>query len=647
MRKPDWFGHYIKRNESCQRPTRYVFVDVETSQEVVQSTPVYIKHTLKMGVACAVLWRKDREPIEQWFNFETASEFWEWLKRWQKRKSVLWVVAHNAQFDFTILGLWERISGNEYATKRAGREYTDSRTGRTRVSEDWHGMLAIEGSPFHCETESANGRVNFTDLQNYYQCSLAEVAKSVGLVKGVYDDVKDDDRQLRAYCHSDVEILKRGYLGLVDKWQRENNGNWQFSAAGLAYSHYRHRYLDDKIAVHSHPIALQLEWDSLYGGEVRCFYRGRTPGPVHHFDINSLYPSVMQSNAYPTALVDYIFEPNKRQFNRYIEQFAAIATVKLKTGSGNYPVRYKGKICYPIGHFTTTLAGPELLAALKAGHIVGCTAMALYTSAPIFKRYVLDWWERKSCCRQAGDTAGEKFAKLMLNSLPAKFAQRTPSWENEPLIDVVRPWKVFPWKCPKTGTMYTARSVGWVGQVARHRVATEHSFPAVYAFVTAYARVKMRALRKDVAPSHMYYQDTDSLMISSEVFNSGELDHWPIGDGLGELRLIKQYQEATFRGPKNYTVDGRHVIAGIRTRDKELAPMKWSCERFERTNSLFMREPDQTIRTHILDIDTPGSDSEGGITADGYTRPLILPPELHPLMLVELTKTSEIPDFSS
>jgi hypothetical protein len=560
---------------------------------------------------------------------------------------VLWVAAHNAQFDFTILGLWERIANNEYATKRKGRVYTDSRTGRERTSEDWHGMLAIEGSPFHVECEGPNGRTNFTDLQNYYQCSLAEVAKSVDLVKGVYDDVRNDVCQLRAYCHSDVEILKRGYLGLVNQWEQENNGNWQFSAASLAWSHYRHRYLDNRICTHNHSNALDLEWKSLYGGEVRCWFRGRAKGSVLHYDINSLYPSVMQDQIYPTALVDYIFEPNKRLFNRYIEQFAAVAEVKLATGVGHYPVRHGGKICYPIGKFTTTLAGPELLAALKAGHIVGCTAMALYTYAPIFKQYVLDWWERKACCKRNLDSAGEKFAKLMLNSLPGKFAQRTPQWVDEPLVDVVRPWKVFPWKCPKTGTIYTARSVGWTGQVAKHRLATENAFPAIFAFVTAYARQRMRELRKDVAPSHLYYQDTDSLMVSKEIVDSGELDHWPIGDGLGQLRLVKEYTEATFRGPKNYTVDGRHVIAGVRAKDKHLGNMKWSCERFERVNSLFMRQPDQTIRTHVIDMDTPGVDSEGGVTAEGYTIPLILPPELDPFILRELTETSKIPDFST
>ncbi len=647
MNRQPWFGHYLKRNESCQRPQNYVFVDVETSQEVIKSTPIYTKHTLKLGVACSVTWKKGREPQEQWLDFEYAVHFWEWLKKWQKKKQVLWVVAHNAQFDFTILGLWNLIEDGTYATRRKGKPYTDSRTGKSRIADDWFGLAAIDGVPFHVETVSPVRRVNFTDLFNFYQCPLEAIGRAVGVTKGKWDDVRQSDTDLRFYCHNDVEILKRAYLGLVQLWEQENNGNWQFSAAGLAYSHYRHKYMDEKIAVHNHDGALRLEWDALYGGELRSWFRGRAPCPVVHYDVNSLYPSVMVDQVYPTALVDVIERPNRNKFRKLVEQYAAVAEVELATGIDNYPVRIKGKICYPIGKFCTTLAGPELLAALENRHIVGCKRMAIYTYAPIFKRYVLEWWAQKKVAKFKGDVAGEKFAKLMLNSLPAKFAQRTPQWVTEKKVDVVRPWKTFPWKDPATGTLYPARSIGWIGQVCKHRVATEHAFPAIYAYVTSYAREYMRQLRKMIPPSCLYYQDTDAFIVDKQCLQSGDFPMHAIGDDIGQLRLVGEYNEAIFRGPKNYTLDGRHVIAGIRKRDIEIANMKFSAERFERLSAIFCREPDATIRTHTMDIDTPGSDSEGGLRVDGFTRPIVLPEMLASNILSTLTETSAIPDFSS
>jgi hypothetical protein len=626
--KPAWHGHYLRHNCANQRPQHFVFVDVETEQELVKTTHKYTKHTLKLGVACYVNWRKGREPQETWFDFDHATHFWEWLRLRQRKKAVLWCVAHNAQFDFTILGLWQLIDEGAYATRTAGKAYVDSRTGDQRVSADWYGTVAIEGTPFHVETSGPRGRVNFTDLQNYYQCSLARIGETVGVAKGEWDEVRQNEDNLRAYCHNDVEILKRGYLGLVRQWEEDGNGNWQFSAAGLAQSNYRHKYLDTPIAIHNHALASGLEWAALYGGECRCWFRGLVDNPLVQYDANSLYPSVMVDGVFPTALVDVVMRPTRQLFRSLIDRYATVASVTLKTPTDRYPVRYKGKLVYPVGQFETTLAGPELQDALDNGHIIHCDMLALYTYGQIFKRYVLEWWSRKKLAKQKGDLATEKFCKLMLNSLPAKFAQRTPSWEVEPKVDVCAPWKRFPWKDPATGVIYPARSFGWIGQVCRHRVATEHSFPAIYAYVTSYARLKMREFRKHVPPSILYYQDTDSLIVGRECVDAGSLADWPIGDELGAMRLVGEYHSAEFRGPKNYTLDARHVIAGIRQRDTEVAPMQWTGERFERSNHLFTRGPDGTLRAKQVDIDTPGSDTEGGRRDDGFAKPLRLPEDM-------------------
>jgi hypothetical protein len=251
--------------------------------------------------------------------------------------------------------------------------------------------------------------------------------------------------------------------------------------------------------------------------------------------------------------------------------------------------------------------------------------MALYTHAAIFKRYVLEWWHRKEVAHRKGDEASEKFAKLMLNSLPAKFAQRTPVWETDDRIEVVQPWKVFPWKDPSTGVCHSARSLGWVGQVQRHRKPTENAFPAIYSYVTSYARERMRLLRLLFPPKTVYYQDTDGIIVDGSAELPADSEY--VGSGLGQLRIVDngRYNSAEFRGLKNYTIDGRHVIAGIRKKDLHLGNMKWNGERFERTSHLFCRNPDGTLRAYPIDIDTPGCDSEGGVGADGWTFPVKLP----------------------
>src|SRR5262245_20120818 len=109
MARPEWYRHYIGRNEGERRPEEYVFVDVETTETKVDGINGYTRHSLQLGVACHVSWKRNRQPKETYFDFVFATHFWEWLKKLQQKKRILWCIAHNASFDFTILGLWQLI----------------------------------------------------------------------------------------------------------------------------------------------------------------------------------------------------------------------------------------------------------------------------------------------------------------------------------------------------------------------------------------------------------------------------------------------------------------------------------------------------------------------------------------------------------
>jgi hypothetical protein len=332
----------------------------------------------------------------------------------------------------------------------------------------------------------------------------------------------------------------------------------------------------------------------------------------------------MRDQVYPTALVDYILRPARDIFRSLISRYATVAQVDIQTKEALYPKRVDKRIIFPVGRFCTALAGPELIAALDRGHITHCYAMALYTYAPIFKRYILEWYDEKQRARTRGDSATEAFSKLMLNSLPAKFAQRTPVWVDDDRVSVVEPWKVFPFRDSKTGAIHSARSVGWTGQIMKERVATEHSFPAIYAYVTSYAREYMRNIRNQLPAGSIYYQDTDSLMVDECTADIIDDELQLAGDGIGQLRKVGEYSDVILRGPKNYSIDGRHVVAGVRKRDVEVTEMSWCAERFERVSAVFCRQPDGTIRTHQVDFETPGTNNEGYVKDDGWCEPVEL-----------------------
>jgi DNA polymerase family B len=380
--------------------------------------------------------------------------------------------------------------------------------------------------------------------------------------------------------------------------------------------------MSNPVVLHQHAEARALEWESYFPGECRAWYRGHCPGPVAHFDVNSLYPSVMLGNAYPTELIDYMLTPRPGMVDWLISKYLCIARVDLEATSDDLPFRKRPRVYYPIGRFTTTLAGPEFVRAWSGGHVRSVRALAYYKRAPVFNSYVSFWWAQRQSARAHGDCAREKLAKTLLNSLYGKFAQRNPRWQFDRRIEVVRPWRAFPWKHPDTGTVYPARGIGWEGQYAADRGDSPHCFPAVAAFVGAYARERMREIRRNVPPSCLYYQDTDSLMVADDPLARAEMGPLPLGDELGELREVGRYNRVTIRGPKNYTCDGIHTIAGVKASDREVGPMEWIGERWENGPQIVVREPDRTVCSWPMNFSTPGTCLEGGYGADGWYYPI-------------------------
>ena len=220
------------------------------------------------------------------------------------------------------------------------------------------------------------------------------------------------------------------------------------------------------------------------------------------------------------------------------------------------------------------------------------------------------------------DSARSDVCKLMMNSLPGKFAQRNPTWRFCSRIEVTRPWKAFPWRDPQTGCVYSARSIGWHGQYADEREDAANCFPAIGAFLTAYGRERMRYLRSLLPERTVYYQDTDSLLVNADCLVVWKALRGLEGQDLGLLRTIGRYNSVTIRGPKNYSCDGKHTIAGVKLSDDELGPNAWTGIRFESGSQIVIREPDWTVRTWRVNFDTPGTCLEGGYGEGGWYYPM-------------------------
>src|SRR5262249_7552443 len=100
-----------------------------------------------------------------------------------------------------------------------------------------------------------------------------------------------------------------------------------------------------------------------------------------------------------------------------------IADVEIQTNANRYPLRYDGRLCFPVGRFRTVLPQPELQAALSAGDIVNVYAACVYDGANIFADYVDYFYDKRMMFEAEGNKAFSFMFKIMLNSLYGKFGQ--------------------------------------------------------------------------------------------------------------------------------------------------------------------------------------------------------------------------------
>ncbi|GAF99694.1 unnamed protein product, partial [marine sediment metagenome] len=259
---------------------------------------------------------------------------------------------------------------------------------------------------------------------NFFPGKLANLGEAVGYPKGDIDPLTATHAELKPYCKRDVEILVKLWEWYFSFLDAHDLGSWGPTLSSQAFQAYRHRFMPYKIWVHNNDSVLAMEREAYKGGRTSVFWRGlRSDGPFYHLDVNSMYPSVMKGNLYPTKWTGFRSRLTVAGLKQAIEAASVVARVRLNTDLPAYPVSSGGHNVYPAGEFDTSLTTPEIRFALGHGHIVKVYDVATYEQAPIFDEYVDLFYKLKAHYKQTDVKPFYLMVKLYLNSLYGKFAQ--------------------------------------------------------------------------------------------------------------------------------------------------------------------------------------------------------------------------------
>lgn len=520
---------YLPGNRRTTCPTRAVWVDTETVP--VPEAPNLMRHELVFGWACfSRRHRGFQWTPPQWERFQTPGGFWDWMLPHCAKRTALYVFAHNAAYDLTVLQSWTELPARGFSLSHA----------------------VLDSPPFMATWKRDRQTIRIVCSLNLWKVKLAKLGDVVGLPKLEMPEEWADQARGDDYCIRDVEILHRMFMKWW-AWLRENDmGSAANTLASQAFTTYRHRFLDYPLFIDANPKALGLARAGYSGGRVECLSIGKVPPSCKLLDVRSMYPWVMESEEYPTKLLGVYGWPSVSEVRKWLETRCVVARVVVETETPCYPCRVPGYLLFPVGRFETVLCGPELEQGLARGDVTRLVQAAVYERAPIFRSWVREMYPRRLAYAAEGDKFGVEVVKLLLNSLYGKFGQL--GWKTEIRADVpytgVGSWTEID---ADTGLVHRVRALGGTVMVETQIGESRHSHPAIAAYVTAWARFRLWGLIQTAGIDSVHYCDTDSLLVDASGLE--RLAGLIGGDALGRLKIEPRTIEY-IHGPKDYVLDG-------------------------------------------------------------------------------------------
>lgn len=612
--------HTLPARKSVSCPVDHIFVDCETTRTQTSDKDIH-EHTFRLGCARYFNLRQGQPYRQDSLQFTRPRQFWKWLATKQMKKRVLWLWAHNAAFDITLLDFWHMAEDGQVQIK----------------------FLVQDSPPTIVRFVYNNCVVVLADTMNYYPRSLADLGAALGLEKMDMPSWEAPEADWFRYCMRDVAICEKFVLSLCQFNIQHQLGQLKPTAAGSAWSAFMTRFQDCEIIATDGDHIRDSEAAAYFGGRVDNQFIGNVfagisylepeinaerqyPSlhlveQVHRVDCNSLYPSVMRANDYPVRYIDMQPGLSLKALERCLADYEAISMVRIETKNHQYPVRDNNRVQYAVGSFTCTLAGPELRQALKHGEIKRVHWVQRYERGKPFTSFVDFFysWKEKETKREDNDGMA-KVAKMFLNSLYGKFAQRLHSWNPGNKLGPM-PWGTWYERDPKTAKPVKWRAMAWYAEFQDQVRWWKHAMPAISAYVTSYGRVKMQNAKDIIGDRQYLYSDTDSYHVTQAGYRNMVQAGLIHPTELGKFRLEDSATQVLYRGAKDYVWGGKTVVSGLPRDWEDCGHGIYRVTKFDGLSTILNRQGEAKINEYRESYVPKREYEYGQVEDSGWTKP--------------------------
>lgn len=548
--------HILKHNKTGSRPHDFVFFDTET--ETIAETDLGKEQKLKLYTA---VYHRDipgrKKPVIHWTHGYTEAELALFMLRWCRKGICLHVMSANVWFDIRTSDLHKSLFAAGFIVKNW---FSNGKVLVIKLTRERHS-------------------IKFINIQNIWPLSVAKIAKVVDLEKLSVDFEKVNDRDLLTYCMRDTEIIYRAMLFWFDFIEKHDLGTFGVTIASQGFNAFRHRFMSHPIAIHNNAKISAFERLAYFGGRTECYRIGKVRAKtIYVLDINSQYPYVMKNCEYPYRLKYFGKNVTAKSVYDYTATYACVVEVDLETDEPIYAKRYEHKTIFPIGRFHAHLCTAAFRYGYEQGHIKRVYRGALYLRGKIFAKWVDEMYPIREHYLKAGNKTMAKVVKRLMNTLYGKFGQRadelileesltTIKYESERIYDL------------DDDCYYSVTQLGNLRRVFKEKANESfHSFPAISAHVTEYARLYLWHLMKKAGLENIYYVDTDSLYVNPT--GHGRLAPYIDKTKLGFLKLEATGKALRIYGPKDYELDGQVKLKGIPKNAEKISDGVYKCAMF-------------------------------------------------------------------
>ena len=377
-------------------------------------------------------------------------------------------------------------------------------------------------------------------------------------------DVQILKTEIIEYCVLDCKVLGE-CVEKYKNWVRTNLDidPYVISTAGLALRYWSTHHNPAKI-----PYSKKIKYSKLAKGLpqdiypiVRESYKGGIVMVVKKIkeeskilqqgDINSSYPKVMEGRVpYKCTGVSKFQYPKDIMKTPYLTlndcHLYQVASLKWKNGMRipTIPKRVPEGLNHTTKHSAVDyIWGIELKYAMETGWLESgsLTAEYIFKSDYMFKSYVDELYhKRRAACKRNGDTIGDKFYKLLLNSLYGKFGQKLYKKKV-----VCNDRKLAYYADLINGVPEEVCEGVWLAELDDDNYEEQiGSCIHIASFITASARTNLMravgAVSNNFNEDNIYYMDTDCIITHGD-FPPELIDDYQLGKWAIEKANITEY----------------------------------------------------------------------------------------------------------